>query len=86
VAVNEDIILVISHEGLIHQLKEALESYRHTAIWHYAHITQLVEKKNKRAPKAHWETRKMRKYTADVRYRNKKWGTSLNPLTLLQMQ
>ena len=85
-AVEEDIISVISHEGLIHQLKEALENYSHTAIWHYAHVAQLVEKKKKRAPRAHWETRKMRRYIADVRYRNRKWGTSLRPLTLLQMQ
>ena len=84
-AVEEDIISVISHEGLIHQLKEALENYSHTAIWHYAHVAQLVEKK-KRAPRAHWETRKMRRYITDVRYRNRKWGTSLRPLTLLQMQ
>lgn len=28
----------------------------------------------------------MRKYITDVRYRNKKWGSKLRPLTLLQMQ
>ena len=81
--VAEDIISVISHDELIHQLKEALENYRHTAVRHYAHVAQLVEKKKKRAPRAHWETCKMRKYIANVRYCNRKWGISLRPLTLL---
>lgn len=70
----------------MHQLKEALENYKYAAIWHMAHVTPMVEKKRKRAPRAHWETRKMRKYIANVKYRNRKWGWKLRPLTTLQMR
>lgn len=52
--VGPDEISVINHEALVHQLKEYLENYKYAAIWHMAHVTQMVEKKRKRAPRAHW--------------------------------
>jgi len=40
--VNENYITVLSHEGLILQLKNALENYQYAAIWHMAHVTPMV--------------------------------------------
>jgi hypothetical protein len=70
--------------ALLH-VKQCLENYNYAAIQHMAHVTPMVEKK-KRATRTHWETRKMRKYIADVKYRSKKWGWKLRPLTVLQMR
>jgi hypothetical protein len=40
--VNENCITVLSHEGLILQLKNVLENYQYAAIWHMAHVTPMV--------------------------------------------
>jgi hypothetical protein len=77
---------VISQEHLINRLKEALENYQYAAIWYRAHTDPLVERQKKRAPRAHWETRKMRKYIAQTRWKSKKWGVRIRPMTLMQMR
>jgi hypothetical protein len=63
-----------------------LENYQYAAIWYRAHTAPLVERRRKRAPRAHWETRKMRRYIAKTKWKNKKWGVKVKPMTLMRLR